>query len=158
MKLIFRKLKNYKLKSKGGFTLIELLLYVSLSAAILFVIIMFVSSLLEARVRNQTVATVDGEGNRIVSLITQTIKNSISINSPVIGAESSTLSLNTGIGGNDPTVFSLVSGVIMMKEGANPAVALTSNSVIISNLNFRNLSRPGTPGNVDITFTVDNKH
>jgi len=158
MKLISKKIKSYKIKTKNGFTLIELLLYVSLSAAILFVVVIFVSSLLEARVRNQTVATVDQEGNRVVSLITQTVRNSISINSPAVGAESSVLSLNTGIGGNDPTVFSLVSGTIMITEGANLPVALTSNLVIISNLNFRNLSRPGTPGNVDITFTVDNKH
>lgn len=158
MKLTPKKLKSYKLKSKNGFTLIELLLYVSLSAIVLVVIVMFVSSLLEARVRNQTIATVDGEGNRAVSLITQTVRNSIAINSPSIGTESAMLSLNTGVGGNDPTVFSLVSGAIMMTEGANTPVALTSNLVVISNLNFRNLSRPGTPGNVDITFTADHVH
>lgn len=158
MKLTFKKLKKFKIKIQNGFTLIELLLYVSLSAIILLAIVMFASSLLEARVRNQTVATVDQEGNRAVSLITQTVRNSIAINSPTIGTESAVLSLNTGIGGNDPTVFSLVNGAIMMTEGANPAVALTSNLVVISNLNFRNLSRPGTPGNVDVTFTVDHVH
>lgn len=155
MKSIFKKINKKELKTRNGFTLMELLLYVSLSAFVLFALVMFVSSLLEARVRNQTIATVDGEGNRVISLITQTVRNSIAINSPAIGAESDVLSLNTGIGANDPTVFSLVSGVIMMAEGANPPVAITSNLVIISNLNFRNLSRPGTPGNVDITFTAD---
>lgn len=155
MKLTFKKLKSSSIKDKNGFTLIELLLYVSLSAVVLFALVMFVSSLLEARVRNQTVATVDQEGNRVVSLITQTVRNSITINSPTAGTESASLSLNTGIGGNDPTVFSLVGGTIMMTEGANTPVALTSNLVIVSNLNFRNLSRPGTPGNVDITFTAD---
>jgi type II secretory pathway component PulJ len=158
MKLIFKKIKNYKLQNQKGFTLIELLLYVSMSAVILFTIVIFISSLLEARVRNQTVATVNQEGNRVISLITQIVRNSITINSPTTGSEASVLSLNTGVVGKDPTVFNLVNGVIMMTEGANTGVAITSNLVIISNLNFRNLSRPGTPGNVDVTFTADNVH
>ena len=141
-----------------GFTLIELLLYITLASAIIFVTSMFAISLLEARVKNQTIATVDQEGNQTMAIITQTLRNAIAINSPTIGTNASVLSLNTGVVGKDPTVFDLSNGVIRMTEGANSPVALTSNLVIISNLNFRNLSRPGTPGNVDVTFTVDHIH
>ena len=148
---------NYNSNQKG-FTLIELLLYITLASAILFVTSMFAISLLEARVKNQTIATVDQEGNQAMAIITQTLRNATAINSPTIGTDSAVLSLNTGVAGKDPTVFDLSSGVIRMTEGANPPVALTSNLVIISNLNFRNLSRPGTPGNVDVTFTVDHIH
>jgi Tfp pilus assembly protein PilW len=148
-------INNYKQK---GFTLIELLLYITLASAILFVTSIFAISLLEARVRNQTVATVDQEGNQTMAIITQTLRNATAINSPTIGTNADVLSLNTGVAGKDPTVFDLSNGVIRMTEGANSPVALTSNLVIISNLNFRNLSRPNTPGNVDVTFNVDHIH
>lgn len=153
---MFDKVKNKK--EKKGFTLIELLLYIALSTLVLFVTSMFLISLLEARVKNQTIATVDQEGNRAMSIITQTIRNSTSINSPTIGNDSAILSLNTGVVENDPTVFDLSDGVIRMTEGSNPSVNLTSNLVIITNLNFRNLSRPDTPGNIDVTFNVTHIH
>jgi prepilin-type N-terminal cleavage/methylation domain-containing protein len=151
-------LKKILNNSRKGFTLIELLLYLSLSAIIIFITTMFLMTLLEVRVKNQTIATVDQEGNQTMSLITQSIRNATTINSPVIGAQDSTLSLTTGVAGKDPTIFTLSGGAITMTEGVNPPVPLTSNLVVISNLNFRNLSRPNTPGNVDITFTVDHIH
>ncbi len=141
-----------------GFTLIELLLYMGLSAMVLFVTSMFLITLLEARVKNQTIATVNQEGNQAMSIITQTLRNATAINSPTIGTDSAVLSVNTPITGNNPTVFDLSNGAIRMTEGINPSVNLTSNLVIITNLNFRNLSRPSTPGNVDITFNVEHIH
>jgi len=145
------------MKNKG-FTLIELLLYISLSSIIIFITAMFLMTLLEVRVKNQTIATVDQEGNQAMSIMTQSLRNATAINSPAVAGQGSTLSLTTGVAGKDPTIFTLSSGVITMQEGASAAVPLTSNLVVISNLNFRNLSRPDTPGNVDITFTVDHIH
>jgi Tfp pilus assembly protein PilW len=148
---------TYNFQQKG-FTLIELLLYMSLSVIVIFTTSMFLITLLESRVKNQTIATVDLEGNQAMTIITQTLRNAVSINSPVTGTDSAVLSLETENALNNPTVFSLSGGVITMQEGGNLPVALTSNLVIISNLNFRNLSRPGTPGNVDVNFTVDHIH
>jgi Tfp pilus assembly protein PilW len=148
---------TYNFQQKG-FTLIELLLYMSLSVIVIFTTSMFLITLLESRVKNQTIATVDLEGNQAMTIITQTLRNAVSINSPVTGTDSAVLSLETENALNNPTVFSLSGGVITMQEVGNLPVALTSNLVIISNLNFRNLSRPGTPGNVDVNFTVDHIH
>lgn len=143
---------------KSGFSLIETLLYIALAGGILFVVAMFSITMLESRVKMQAIATVDQEGNHAMMIMTQTIRNAISINSPATSTDSAVLSLNTGVAGNDPTVFQLSSGVITMTEGANPAVPLTSSIVTISNLQFRNLSKASTPGNVDISFTVDHIH
>lgn len=141
-----------------GFSLIETLLYVALAAGILFVVASFIISVLEVRVKTETIATVDQEGNHAVAIMTQTIRNAVAINTPATSTEGSVLSLNTGVAGNDPTVFQLAGGVITMTEGANSAVPLTSNLVVVSNLMFHNLSKPNTPGNVDISFTVDHVH
>jgi len=153
---MFVKISN-KEKQKG-FTLIELILYLSLSAVVILVTSMFLITLLEARVKNQTIATVNQEGNQAMSIITQTLRNAVVINSPAIGTDSAVLSVDMELAPNNPTVFDLSDGVIRMTEGSNPPVALTSNLVIISNLKFRNLSRPGTPGNVDVTFNVEHIH
>ena len=45
---------NHKRRNNRGFTLVELLLYVSISGVILLVISVFLSTLLESRVKNQT--------------------------------------------------------------------------------------------------------
>jgi type II secretory pathway pseudopilin PulG len=138
---------------KKGFTLIELLLYTSLSAIIIFVIALFIISILQARVRVQTVQTVDQEGNRAMMLITQAVRNANSIDLPALGNSYDELFLNS----ND-IHFYLEKGVIKMQEGSGDPLDLTSNQVIISNLQFRNLSRPDTPGNIGITFIVEHVH
>lgn len=142
----------------GGFTLIELLLYVSLSGIIVFSISIFMASLLEARVKNQTIATVEQEGAAALHIITQTLRNATAINSPATGNTAATLSVNTAVPANNPTVFDLSGGAIRMKEGAGAAVPLTSNLVIVSNLLFQNLSRPTTNGNIHISFTITHVH
>lgn len=143
---------------RAGFTLIETLLYVALAALILFTVVSFMITLLEARVKNQAIETVNREGSQVMAFITQTARNAISINAPTPGNDAASLSLTTGVAGNDPTVFSLSSGAILMTQGAHAAVPLTSSLVVVSNLQFRNLSKPSTPGNVDVSFTVEHTH
>lgn len=45
-------------------------------------------------------------------------------------------------------------GTIQVKEGAAAVLPLTNDKVEISNLSFKNLSRPGTPGIVQVSFTI----
>lgn len=45
-------------------------------------------------------------------------------------------------------------GAVRVKEGAGAITPLTAGNIQISNLTFKNLSRVGTPGVVQITFTV----
>lgn len=140
--------------SNQGFTLIELLLYVAISGVILLVISLFLQTLLESRIKNQTIAEVEQQGLQVMQLITQTIRNADTINSPAIGASAATLSINTYTAGNNPTVFDLSSGVIRIKEGVGSAIALTNARITASALNFQNLSRVSTPGTIRISFTI----
>ena len=137
-----------------GFTLIELLLYISIVSIILLAISTFLSTLLESRVKNQTIAEVEGQGAQVMQLITQTLRNAATINSPSIGASSSTLSLDTYTGANNPTTLDISGGVIRIKESASAVVSLTNSRVTASALLFQNLSRAGTPGTIRISFTL----
>jgi len=147
-----------KPKIENGFSLIELLLYISLSGIILLSILTFMASLLDARVKNQAIAEVDQSGTAIMQLITQTIRNATAINSPSSGTSASTLSLNTAVPANNPTVFDLSGGAIRITEGAGSPVNISSSRVVVSNLNFQNLSQPSAPGNIRLSFTLTHIH
>ncbi|MBN1778639.1 MAG: prepilin-type N-terminal cleavage/methylation domain-containing protein [Candidatus Buchananbacteria bacterium] len=140
--------------NKKGFTLIELLLYVAISSFLLLVISVFLSILLQSRIKNQVIAEVDQQGVQIIQIITQAIRNADIINSPTQGVNSTSLSLNTYNVGNNPTVFSLNSGVVRMTEGAGIAVDLNNSRVAVSNLSFYNLARTDTPGLIRISFDL----
>ncbi len=141
--LLLRTMKN----DQKGFTLIELLLYISVASIIVFTTASLLRFTLESRVKNQTIAEVEQEGAQVMQLITQTIRNGTAINSPTIGNSAASLSV-------DSTVFDLSSGAVRIKEGAGAAINLTSSKVTVSNLNFKNLSREGTPNIIRISFTV----
>lgn len=147
-------LKNDNRKFSRGFTLIELLLYVSISSIILLVSIFFLQTLLESRIKNQTITEVEQQGLQVMQLITQTIRNADSVNSPGLGVSAPLLSVNTNTVDFNPTVFDLSHGVIRIKEGAASVVSLTNSRVTVSALSFSNFSRIRTPDSIRIQFTI----
>jgi len=144
--------------SQSGFTLVELLLYVGLSAVLIVAVSIFLSMLLGSRIKNQAIGEVEQQGLQVVQIITQTIRNADFINSPGIGTNASSLSLNTIVSGNNPTIFDLSGGVIRITEGAAVTVSLTNSRITASNLTFQNLSRPSTSGTIRIQFTLSYKN
>src|SRR6185369_3187743 len=143
-----------KTPSLKGFTLVELLLYVAISGAMLLVVSLFLSTLLQSRVKNQTIAEVEQQGLQVMQMVTQAIRNADAISSPALGTSAATLSINTLVAANNPTVLDLSGGVIRIKEGAGSVVSLTNSRVAASALTFRNLSRSGTTGTLRIQFTL----
>jgi len=144
-----------RMRSTKGFTLIELLLYVGISASILLVSSLFIQTLLESRVKNQTIAEVEQQGLQVAHVITQTIRNAENITTPSIGTSSSTLRLDVASVSDDPTIFDVSGGVIRITEGAGAPVVLTNTRVTASSLSFGNFSRTSTPGIVRISFTLE---
>jgi prepilin-type N-terminal cleavage/methylation domain-containing protein len=145
---------KFAYKNNPGFTLVELLLYVAISSIILLLASLFMSTLLESQVKNQTIAEVNQQGIQVMQTITQTLRNSSIINTPTIGISGATLSVNTNLSSTTPSVFDLSGGVIRIKEGSGATISLTNSKVIASNLVFSNLSRTGTPGIVRISFNL----
>jgi len=139
---------------QSGFTLVELLLYVSISSILLLVLSLFLSILLESRVKSQIIAEVDQQGAQVVQIITQAVRNATGVNIPVQGSSASTLSVSTYDAGLNPTVFDLSGGEIRMTEGVGSVVKLTNTRVTANGLMLTNLSRTGTPGVIRIQFTL----
>jgi prepilin-type N-terminal cleavage/methylation domain-containing protein len=140
--------------TQPGFTLIELLLYVAISSIMLLAISSFLGTLLQSRVKNQTIAEVEQQGLAVTQLINQTARNAQAITAPTVGANAASATLNVITGASNPTIFDISAGVLRIKEGAGAAVPLTNSRVVASGLNFQNLSRAGTPGTIRVQFTL----
>ncbi|MEE8131914.1 MAG: hypothetical protein V3T98_02620 [Candidatus Paceibacterota bacterium] len=143
-----------KPKNNKGFTLIELFLYISIAGVILLVISIFLATLLQARIKNQTISEVEQQGAQVMQLIIQAVRNAKGIDSPSQGASASLLSLDVFNSSNDPTIFDFSSGAIRITEGIGGAVDLTNSRLSGSGLSFQNLSKTDTPGAVKIIFTL----
>lgn len=140
-----------------GFTLVELLLYVAGSAVLLMIVSVFLSELLRARVKNQTVAEVEQQGVQAMNTITKVVRNAATINTPSMGAtDDTTLSVTSP--STVTSVFQLISGAITESDNGGAEVALTNSQVTVSNFVIQNLSRSGTPGTVRIRFTLTYKN
>lgn len=146
---------DLRMKRQYGFTLLELLLYISLLGILLGSLGAFTSVLYQSRIKNEVVAEVDGQGIAVMQRITQTIRNAEGINSPATGSSASSTSINVIDSAKDPTLFTLVSGAVTMKEGTDVALPLTSTKVTVSGLTFTNLSRSGTDGTLRVQFTIN---
>lgn len=145
---------NKKINTSQGFTLLELLLYVAISSILLTTISLFLSTLLQSRIKNQTISEVDGQGMVAMELMAQIIRNADTVSAPAAGATGSSLTLTTTVPAQSPTVFDLAAGALRITEGATPAIPLTNSRITVSSLSFQNLSRAGTPGTIRIQFTI----
>lgn len=137
-----------------GFSFIELLVYIAISSMLFVIIISLYFALAQARLRQQSIAEVETQGLTAMNLLLQTIRNTHSINSPVLGTSAASLTLNPYATTTKPTVFDLASSTLRISESGTAPVTLTSAQVLISNLTFQNTGRPGTLGSVKIVFTV----
>ena len=79
----------------------------------------FLFILLGARVKNQVVAEVEQQGEQVMQLITQTVRNAQAITTPIQGATSSAMYLDVVEIADDPTVFDMVAGNIRITEDSD---------------------------------------
>ncbi len=143
-------------RSQKGFTLVEMILYVAICSILMATISVFLSFLLEARVRSQAITEVNQQGFQVMSLITQTIRNGRSIQVPSTGLSSSTLSLTTGDPLLNPTLFYLSGTTMMTQEGSKTPLPLSNGRVSISDLVFQNLSSgSSTEKIIRISYTIN---
>ena len=146
-----------KTTNQHGFTLIELLLYVAIISTLLGALTIFLSLSLASRVKNQSITEVNQQGSAILERFATTVRAADGVTSPATGATSSSLTLAVSTPALSPTVFDTSAGppaTFQIKEGSGTAIALTSNKIAVSNLSFKNLARAGTPGAIQISFTL----
>lgn len=142
------------MSNERGFSLIEILLTVAAFGAVMLMLTVLLSNMLSTNVKTQAFAEVDFNGQFIVEKITQAVRNAQTLQGPTAGQAAAVLTLGMAASADNPTIFDLSNGVVRMKEGSAPALALSSSKVTVSNFVVTNLSRPDTRGMVNISFTV----
>jgi Tfp pilus assembly protein PilW len=121
---------------------------------LLSAVTVFFATTADARLKNQTISEVNDQGTYAMGYITQTIRNATDATAPTIGASGTSLTLSVPTGSLSPTIFSLASGVLQVKEGTGAPIDLTSNDVQVTVLTVKNLSRSGTNGVIQISMTI----
>lgn len=137
-----------------GTSLVEVLLYMAIFSVVLGSIATIWSALGQTRNKVTVIGEVEAQGSFLVKYIAQTIRNSISVNSPGAASSAASLSLVMPSAPVSPTVFQLNSGVVTVTEGVNSPVNLSNNKVSVSNLTFENRAVSGAPGSIRFSFTV----
>lgn len=139
---------------KQGFTLIEVLLYIAITVTIITATISFLFSILQLRIKSNVIADVEQQGIQVMQQVLSVVRNADGVIFPAQGLNDSFLVIDALGTVNDPTTFNELGGVFQIQEGAGPFIHLTNSHVIISGLNFYNLSKTDTSGTVKISFTV----
>jgi len=142
-------------KNNQGFTLVELLLYIGVVTIIISGVTGLAFLMLQARVKTQAMNEINYQGEKIVRMINQTIRNGDAIDSPSKNSFSNSISVDTYDQANSPTVFNLSGQRMTVREGTSGEIYLTNNRIIISDLNFQNNGLENAPDSVQFQFKID---
>lgn len=149
-------LKNNYGKSQGGFTYIELLIYMVICTIMLNTLVPFAWNVIETGAKSATQQELSSNARFASEIIKYEIRNASGFNvgTSVFGTNPGTLSLIDFTAGNNPTIFNVASGKLMMKQGAGAAVQITSNDVTVTNLTFTNYTSGAISENIQFLLTL----
>lgn len=139
----------------SGFTLIEFLIYIAILAVILIFTTGFLWDVILGNIKETSWQEVQQNSRFALTKIGQEIKKATGVNSPLPGNSANSLSLIMADPNLNPTVFDIVDGKLRITKGVDGPYEITSDQVIVTNLNFINLSYQNTPGTIQIEMTTE---
>ena len=143
-----------RIGQQRGMTLLEILLYVSISAAVIFLSSAVLSTVYEIKQKGKTIQTVEEEGNLLAYTIDRYIQSASIVFSPNKLSESDQLFIKIIVNNKESdVVLSLVDGVLYNQTDGGKKIALSSSDVVVSDLKFTYLG-PTEKGFLRYSFTV----
>ncbi len=146
---------NSPKKLHTAFGLIEIILSLAIISVVITSLGLLFSLSIQARVKNQVIKEVNGQAEQLLWLMTHTIRNGTSINSPLIATSGTSLSVGTLDPNTNPTIFAVTNGAMTITEGGSDPVTLTNSLVKVSNFIILNNSLLETPGSIRIQFVLE---
>jgi len=143
-----------KIKKDTGFTFLEFLIYITIVGVILTVTGNLCLNVFFAKAKLTAIEMVNQDARFATEKVSERIRSAEAINNPALGESSTTLSLQMADLAKNPTVFDLSDGTIRIKEGSGAVVDLTTSEVILTTLQFSNISYPNTPGTLRVQMTI----
>lgn len=138
-----------------SFTLIEFLLYIGILVIVLVFSGGFLWNFIFGNIKETSYQEIQQNGRFVLTKMSQEIKKATGINHPPPGTTAAFLSLAMATTSANPTVFDLIDGKLRITKGSSVPLELTSDQVVVSNLQFTNLSYENTPGTVRIEMKID---
>lgn len=131
---------------KKAFTLIEVLLYITIVTIIMSSLVLFAWNVVILGAKNNTQQELYAQGRIVSERILSEIRKANDLNTGTSNfdvnlATNASLQLSlVADSPNNPTLFSVSSGILMIKQGAAAATPLHSNTISVTSLIFTNYS------------------
>jgi len=140
-------------KNKSGMTLIEILLYLSISAGVLLTISVFITAVLRARVKNESITLVNEEAVQIISQFEREIADADIITQPTEGTSAATLGFQ--VVGDPVETITLQTDTIVYTLTGNPEIDLNSTNTNVTSLSFTRMNTISDNESIKIEFTLE---
>ncbi|HLD25401.1 MAG TPA: prepilin-type N-terminal cleavage/methylation domain-containing protein [Patescibacteria group bacterium] len=137
------------MKKIQGFTIIELLVYIALTSILISLMSQIFLATLGVRLESQSTTNVQQDGRYIMSRLSYDVRRATSIEVPLSGQTSSSLSLRIFENGAYQTYTYAVSNTDLMLSSGSDTDPLTSSGTTVESLSFRRVSET-----VEITLTL----
>lgn len=149
---------------KRGFTLIELIVYVAVLGIVLASVLTFLLWVVKSQTKTDAMRQVHTAGQRALEVMAHEISSSKSVYTPtsVFGVSPGQVSFQTRAYLPSGETYSYIdfykceAQLCMKKESQNP-IAITPDSVSITNLKFSNIATAPGSSSVQIHLTLESK-
>ncbi len=138
---------------RNGFTIIELLLFAVIFVGASIAVTSVFLSILQVQSKQSATVEVSRESQFALQTLQRYIESASVIDAPVDVA-STTLRLRMPTASQDPTIISQQGSTIYIQEGGNPAFAITSDKVVVSNFSLTKRENSGGHDSVNVSLTV----
>ncbi|TSC60171.1 MAG: Cell wall surface anchor family protein [Parcubacteria group bacterium LiPW_15] len=149
----FKKFFGREVKKRGGFTLIEMVVFTAIFTVTIIAFISVLISITRTQVRQSAVAEVNQQSQFVLQALQYYVERSSLIETASTEA-TTTITLRMTNTLEDPTLVFASGTQIYSKVGTDPAQALTSGKVTVSN--FSMSKRVNAPGkdSLAVTFSI----
>jgi prepilin-type N-terminal cleavage/methylation domain-containing protein len=149
----------YRIFKKKGMTLIETLVAIAIMSLLVMTATSLFVALLKGERRNQIASDVESQASFVIYQVAQSVRNAGAITSPPQGLSSSSLSLYPPTSlGESPMQYQLSNGSLIASYSDGTSAPLLSNTIVMTNLLFENITAQNTKGALRISFTIANKN
>ncbi len=133
----------------------ETIIYIGLFSIIMSLVLTAFFEIFGSVSQNRDRVEIEGEANFVMQKIIWAMSGAQTINSPAVGATSSTLSINKFNYASNPIVFSLSSSTAYISRGGGEAIPISNNFIKVSRLEFeRTQAQADVPEGIKITLSV----
>lgn len=156
-----KKLETYNLQPttyapsspRAGFTIIELLIFIAIFSTMVVAFMYVFTSVSGVQIRQSAQAEVASQSQFLLQTIQYYVERASVVD--ITGdTATTTLQLRMPTAAEDPTIIRLSGNAVTLQQGGGPVRNLTSNKIIVTNLQFTKRSNPPGHDSVSTQFTL----